>query len=175
MARKNSAAPGTQSPQAATAKRKQVVKKKDAFVAPDGAAYVVAEGEGESRTVRFTEWPADFDPKTHKPLTRSQFADESVYYTHQADAFEARAKRFRGLATQSKQLGGLKDKTKAKKLLKMQARLNELRASIEADGTDVAALLQLLAAQQAAAAIKTAPTVASNGQAHVEELETASA
>jgi len=104
--------------------------------------YVVPEGG-------LTEVPADFDPKKHKPLKRKDFKDESVFLLSRAAELEKKAAWYRTEAENVKKLGSVKDRVKAKRLLAMQKRMQELQASLAAEGVDVAALLGTLEATAA--------------------------
>ena len=94
--------------------------------------------------VKLTSIPADFDPKLHKPLKRKDFESEAAFMRMQADEFEARAKRLRVEAEQAEKLGNTKDRAKAKKLLGMQKRIEELKAEMSKDGFDIDQLLASL-------------------------------
>jgi hypothetical protein len=121
--------------------RKQREKKEKvaqvAYVAPVGAAWVDANG-------KLTAWPDDFKSTLHKALKGKDFADECVYLNAKADKFEKLAKKFRADAEESKRLGGIKGNVKAKKLVALQKRMADLKASLAAEGIDVAELLSKL-------------------------------
>ena len=129
-----SAAPGTKEPKA---KKEKVAKVK--YTAPAGSAWVDDKG-------LLTRWPDDFDPKRHKGLDRKQFAEEHVFFSLQADRLEAAAVKMRERAEESKKLGNVKDRTRAKKLLAAQKRLEALKAEMISEGVDVDDLLASMAA-----------------------------
>lgn len=91
----------------------------------------------QKEAVLLEEWPADHDPTKHKPLKRNQFKCESIWYFKQADIAEARAKKLREQGEESKKLGSSKDAAKAKKLLTMLKKAEELKAQLKAAGVDV--------------------------------------
>lgn len=88
-----------------------------------------------------TDWPADFDPKKHKPLRRQDFKDEAVWLDHKATQFEKAAVRMRDEAKTLRSLGTTAERGKAKKLLKITKELEDLKKTLAAKGVDVAALL----------------------------------
>lgn len=97
--------------------------------------------DAEGNEVRLTAIPKDFDHKTMKPLGRKDFADESLWFEMQAERCEAKAKHYRQAAADFKKLGNVKDRAKAKKLVQMQRRFDELKAQLASQGIDVASLL----------------------------------
>lgn len=98
----------------------------------------------------FTDWPKEWDPKIHKPLRRKDFANDVTFLNRKADHYEIMAKRFRQEAIDSEKLGGLKERGKAKKLLQMQRKFEELKAQLKADNVDVEAILASLGQTAAA-------------------------
>lgn len=129
-----SAKPGNKAPEAAKPPKEKKVRTK--FVVPEGG---------------LKEWPTDHDPKVHKPLKSTDFADESVYWFHKADQLEKAAVAAREKAEQIKKLGGVKDVKKAKRLMQMQQKIAELKAQLASDGTDVDALLASLGGDEESA------------------------
>lgn len=128
-----SAAPGTTE---AKAKKEKVEKVQ--YVPTVGAGdWVNADG-------KLTAWPGDFDPKTHKPPQRKDYADDAVFFTILADRAEASAKKFREKAEESKKLGNVKDRARAKKLLAARKRMQDLEAQLKAEGVNVEELLGTL-------------------------------
>lgn len=86
-------------------------------------------------------WPEDFDASKHKPLKKTDFKNEAVWLDRKAEEAEEKAKRYRQEAETVRKIGSTKDQKKAKKLLKVQSELAELRKALAADGVDVDALL----------------------------------
>lgn len=89
-----------------------------------------------------TEWPAEFDPKKHKPLRRQDFKDETVWLEHKADQLEKSAARMRDEAKTLRSLGDTGERGKARKLLKVSKELATLTEALKAKGVDVDALLK---------------------------------
>jgi hypothetical protein len=112
-----SAKPGTKDDKA-KAKAKRVD-----YAAPDKAEWVDDKG-------LFTRLPDDFDQKKHLPLKKKQFADEYAFLILRAEQLEKQAVKMRELAEQSKKLGNVKDRVKAKRLVQLTARLEELKKSL---------------------------------------------
>lgn len=157
MAKINKVAPVTQhqGPSAKPGTKDEKAKKapkRIEFSAPEGAAYVNADG-------KFTAVPTDWDAKKHQPLKRKTFADDSQWLELRAQDYDRRAAALRKQAVEGKKLGNVKDKAKAKKLLGMQKRMEDLRKQLEADGIDVAALLGAQA-EKVEAAVEAAPAPA---------------
>lgn len=110
-------------------------------------AYAIPEGG-------LTEWPADFDPKKHKPLARAAFKDETVWLDKKATLHEEAAKKLREEAENIRTLGPSASSAKARKLLKVQNELDELRAMLAAQGVDPDVMLAKKRAEKEAAAAK---------------------
>ena len=91
--------------------------------------------------IKLTTIPTDWDHKLHQPLTRKSFEDESLWFTMRAVDCEKRAKFYRDAAEDHKKLGNVKDRAKAKKLVQMQKRFDELKAQLASQGVDVDSLL----------------------------------
>lgn len=96
--------------------------------------------------VKLSDWPGDFDPKKHKPLKRSNFADETVFMLHQADQMESKAKLLRAEVEQIRALGSARDVKAAKKISAMLTKVDELKAQLAEDGVDIQKLLDAVAA-----------------------------
>ena len=122
-------APPSAKPGQKDEKAKKVPKEK-----VEKAKYPIPEGG-------LKEVPTDFDTKKHRPLKSKDFADESSWCELQAKHCEAKATEWRSKGEESKKLGSVKDRAKAKNLLRMQDRMAELMKELSADGVDVAALL----------------------------------
>lgn len=91
--------------------------------------------------------PDDFDPAAHKPLKKSDFADETVFMLFQADQLEARAAALREDVVRIRELGGAKELRQAKKISAMLGKVDELKAQLAEDGVDVAKLLAAITAK----------------------------
>lgn len=94
--------------------------------------------------VKLAEVPENFDAKIHSPLKARDFEHDYVYMRWQADQLEDKAKRLRSQAEQSEKLGDSKDRAKAKKLIAMTKRIEELKSQLADDGVDIDAILGAL-------------------------------
>jgi hypothetical protein len=93
-----------------------------------------------------TEVSADYSPTKFQKLGPKDFAAEHFYLSFMADQHEKKAKRFRAAASESQLVGDSKHAAKAKKMLKMQRELAEIKAQLEADGLNPADILAKLSA-----------------------------
>ena len=135
--------------------KRETIEKVD-YTSPEGSTNVDENG-------KLLAWPEDYKSSVHKPLKRDAFADESVWYHEKANQFEAKARKFRTEAEQITKLGGIKDRTTAKKLVKLHARLAEMAASLEAEGVDVSALLATMRPVEMNGSTETAEELAGAG------------
>ena len=108
-----------------------------------------ADKDGKT-TTRLKDFPADHDPKLHKPLTRKDFENEAPFLRKTAAELEARAKKLRAEAEDAEKLGSASQRAAAKKLRAMFDKLNDLRAELEKDGVDVGSIMGNLVQAQAA-------------------------
>ena len=92
-------------------------------------------------TEKLDGFPADFDPKVHKPLRRVNFKNEAPLLLQQADKLEAKAKALRAEAEACQKLGSQEERAKAKKLRDMFLRMEEIKSQLAGEGVDVAALM----------------------------------
>ena len=129
----STAAPGTVDPAGAAEEKASKVKKElyPALVDP-------ANPDGYEP---LTVVPENWDPKVHKGILRKHFAEDDVFFDWRASRLEKQAASYRQQAEESRKLGSMKGRVKAKKLLSMQKRIADLKASLAAEGVDVAALL----------------------------------
>lgn len=95
-----------------------------------------------------TSWPTDHDPKKHKPLVRSDFADECVFLEKKLELARKDVTDLEKEIADVKLLGP-GGTSKAKKLVKVQNELDQLKALLAAQGMDVEALLKANAAPKA--------------------------
>ncbi len=123
----SAAAPGTQAPEG---KKEKKPKPERVPRVP----YPVPEGG-------LADWPADFDAKKHKPLGRKDFANEGKYLIRKAEHLEKLAAAYRHEAETGERLGGVKDKGRAKKLIKLNEQFEALKNQLAAEGIDVATIL----------------------------------
>lgn len=118
---KKSAAPGSKDP-SGEKKPKEKVKRVDLDLTTVDPQFL--------KDGKLTQVPPGYDPKKFNPLKKSHFVDEATYFEVQAARFEKQAAAFRAKAEESRKLGGVKDRGKAKRLLQMQKRMAELQASL---------------------------------------------
>ncbi len=85
--------------------------------------------------------PDDFDASKHSSLKKKDFKLDHMYFTYRADHLEATVKDMRSKAELAKKLGSSKDRAKAKRLVKMQSKMKELREQLVAQGVDVDGIL----------------------------------
>jgi hypothetical protein len=81
--------------------------------------------------------PTDFDRRKHKPLKRTDFADESLWLDWQAQALEDRAKSLRQQADDLRKMGDPANRQRIKQLRSLQKRAATLTQELKADGIDV--------------------------------------
>lgn len=117
-----SAAPGTEAPEA----EKPPKLEKSVYPIPEGG---------------LEKMPDDFDPKLHKPIKRTDFKDETVWFELKAVEHDKKAVSYRAQAKMYSKLGSIKDRAKAKRLIQMQGRIAELKDELEKQGIDVDAIL----------------------------------
>lgn len=98
-------------------------------------------GVDDSDVYPFTDVPEDFDYKAHRPLKKVDFRADHFFFAYKASEAEYRAADFRDREEEARTLGSSKERGKAKRLIKMQEKMEELRASLESDGVDVDAVL----------------------------------
>jgi len=101
-------------------------------------------------TTKLKDFPADFDPKLHKGLTRKDFENEAPFLRKLADELEGRVKKLRAEADDAEKLGSASQRATAKKLRAMFDKFNELKKELEADGVDVATIMGSIQQAQAA-------------------------
>jgi hypothetical protein len=81
--------------------------------------------------------PTDFDRRKHKPLKRTDFADDSLWLDWQAAIHEERAKWLRQQADDLRKMGDPEHRAKIKRLRAIQKREAALIQELKADGIDV--------------------------------------
>lgn len=105
--------------------------------------------DSEGNAVKLTSIPEDYNPKIHKPLKKTNFADESVFLIARAERLEQMAVKLRKEAETVKNLGSTAQRQSARKLMKMQESMATLMANLSAQGVDVQALLAAVAPKPA--------------------------
>lgn len=91
---------------------------------------------------KLTELPADYDMDRHAPILKKNWLKEDEFYEYRAKGHDHLAAKWRERAEESKRMGTGADRAAKKRLTKMTAKVAELRASLEASGVDVDALLK---------------------------------
>ncbi len=87
------------------------------------------------------ELPKDYDSNKHTPLKKGDFEKEEFYYEMRAVVYDKYASGMRRKAEEAKRMGSMTDRTKAKRLLRIQSQMATLREQLEADGVNVDELL----------------------------------
>jgi hypothetical protein len=86
--------------------------------------------------------PENFSFAQHKTLKRKNFATDELYYLHRATEMTFKADAFKTKATEAKSLGANRaTHGKAKRLVRLQDKIAELKAQLTEQGIDVDALL----------------------------------
>ena len=98
-----------------------------------------AEGEPLIESLEGFSVPADKNPPK-----RADFKNEWDFFELKAREADARAKKLREMAEESKAGGSVADKAKAKKLKNLTSSLGDLQSELEAEGVDVSAFLKSL-------------------------------
>jgi hypothetical protein len=99
-----------------------------------------------NRTVKLTEWPADYSSVKHKALSPDDFEKESVYLREQAKMLRKRADQLDAQAVESDTLGSPEQRKAAKKLRSLQDQMAALEKQLIADNVDIAALRKAMGA-----------------------------
>ena len=103
-------------------------------------------GSKDENVYPFGTTPADYDFAKMKPLGKKDFESDHTFFSYKAADADFRADFYRARAEEAKVLGSSKERAKAKRLVKMQEKIAELRAQLEDQGVDVDALLDNAAA-----------------------------
>ena len=85
--------------------------------------------------------PEGFDFKVHKVLKKKNFATEALYYEHRVEEMNFKAAKFAALAEESRTMGSAADRRKKKQIVRLNSKMNELKAQLIAQGIDVEALI----------------------------------
>lgn len=124
----------------ATAKPGTVDEKAKKEKKPGRVAYPGLKA-ADGTDVKLKAIPTDWDRKAHKGFSRKNFEDDALYLEWRAQQFDHAAAALRKQAEESKKLGNVKDRAKAKRLLQLQKRLGELQKQLADQGINVEALL----------------------------------
>lgn len=94
--------------------------------------------------------PEGFDFKINKPLKKRDFTADHLFYEYRALEMEFKAVGFRAQAEEAKKLGSAKDRSSAKRLIKLQDKMGELKEQLTKQGVNVEELLANAAKEAAA-------------------------
>jgi len=85
--------------------------------------------------------PEGFNWKQHKSLKKRDYTADHLFYEFRALECDHKAILFRAQAEESQKLGSAKDRGRAKRLIKLQEKMAELKSQLTAQGVDVEELL----------------------------------
>lgn len=86
--------------------------------------------------------PDGFNFKDYKPLKKKNFKTDELYYRHRVKEMEFKMEAFVVKADEAKKLGSSSDRRKKKQIIKLQAKIIELKRLLTDQGIDVEALLR---------------------------------
>lgn len=86
--------------------------------------------------------PEGFDFKTNKSLKKKDFKEDYLYFEHRAAECDFKAVAYREEAVEVKKLGSAKSRGSAKRLVKLQDKMAELKKQLTDQGVDVEKLLE---------------------------------
>ena len=90
--------------------------------------------------------PDGFNFKDYKPLKKKNFKDEALYFEHRAEEMAYKMTAFKAQAEEARTTGSAADRRKKKQIVKLNAKMNELKEQLVAQGIDVEALIAAAAA-----------------------------
>lgn len=91
--------------------------------------------------------PEGFDFATNKPLKKRDYSADYLFYEYRALEMDFKAATFRKQAEEAKKLGSAKDRSRAKRLVKLQEKMDELKKQLTEQGVDVNELLSAAATE----------------------------
>jgi hypothetical protein len=86
--------------------------------------------------------PENFDFDTFKALKKRDFASDEMFYRYRAAEMEHKAAGFITKAEEAKKMGSAADRGKAKRLIKLQEKMAELKKQLTEQGVNVDELLE---------------------------------
>lgn len=92
--------------------------------------------------------PENFDFKIHKSLKKRDFTADHLFYEYRALEMEFKAKSFRAQAEEAKKLGSAKDRSSAKRLVRLADKMTELKTQLSKQGINVEELLAAAAKEE---------------------------
>lgn len=90
---------------------------------------------------RIKKLPDDFSFAKHKIIKKMTWERDDMFFDHLASKQEEEAKGNREKAEECRKLGSAAERGRAKRLLKMQSKIDELKTALTEKGIDVNALL----------------------------------
>jgi len=91
--------------------------------------------------------PEGFNFKDYKPLKKRNFTTEALYYDHRAEEMAYKMAGFRAQAEECRTMGSAADRRKKKQIVRLNSKMNELKAQLIAQGIDVEALIAAATAE----------------------------
>jgi len=85
--------------------------------------------------------PEGFDFKLHRALKKRDFSADYLFYEFRAAEMDYKGSLFRDQAEEAKKLGSAADRGRAKRLIKLQEKMSELKEQLTAQGINVDELL----------------------------------
>lgn len=98
-------------------------------------------GNADVKVYPFKATPPDYNFTSHKPLKKKDFASDEFFFNYKAEELIAKADLWKAKAEEARKLGSTKDRAKAKRLIKMQETMAQLRKQLEAQGINVDELM----------------------------------
>jgi len=139
------AKPGTADKAAVKEKAEKVdhplINNSDSSVYPFPAPALTKDSDGN-----IVGWssgaPDDFDPKTHKPLKKADFAEEWQYHQYRLDALDDRRAHLIAVRNEAHALGNTADRKSAVRLAGFAKKISEIQEKLAADNVDTASILK---------------------------------
>lgn len=92
--------------------------------------------------------PKNFDFVTYKPLKKSNFTTEALYFEHRAAGSQHQVEVFKKKAEESRTLGSTKERRQKKQVVKLAEKMDALKKTLTLAGVDVEAILKAAAAER---------------------------
>ena len=91
--------------------------------------------------------PDGFNFDDYKMMARKNFTTEEIYWDHRAVEAQWRVEQFKARAADCRANGSAADRRKKKQIVRLNSKMNELKAQLIAQGIDVEALIAAAAAE----------------------------
>jgi len=85
--------------------------------------------------------PEGFNFKVNKVLKKRDFTADHLFFEHRVAEMEYKAEIFKVQAEEAKKIGSSADRNRLKRVMKLQEKMDELKAQLTEQGIDVGALL----------------------------------